>query len=169
MLSNALRPGKSVFKAACIVGLMGYLILLTRLILFKYPDSMINEILRTWSVDNLIRHIHTANFIPLKTISNSLFNPQLRVEVTTLIYNIIAFVPLGMLLPCINENVRKLSVLLIVGLLVSTTFEAVQLATRLGAADVDDVILNVIGTGIGYGCFRLMSLTYRKFLVRQGT
>ena len=114
-----------LLKGLCGVVLLAYLLLLTCLIVFKYPDAMTQTILSGWSVDGLIRHIHTANLVPLHTISRSLLRPQLRVEVTALIYNVAAFVPLEILLPCLGTRTRTLRGVLVVALLVSGTLELI--------------------------------------------
>jgi glycopeptide antibiotics resistance protein len=159
---------KRIFRVFCTVCFIVYLALLVKLIVFKYPGAMTREVLRGWSVGGLIRHIQSANLIPFKTISRSLSSNRLRVEITALIYNVIAFSPLGFLLPCLGERTRRWGVVLIAGLGVSLAIELVQVVTMLGAADIDDVILNVIGTMIGYGLFRLVSAAYRRIYKPSG-
>lgn len=163
MRSRAIK----VTATACLIV---YLLLLTKLIVFKYPTGMISDILSMWSLDNVARQVQTANFIPFKTISSSLFNPQLRIEVTTLIYNVAAFIPFGVFLPIINRNARKLIVVLVFGLMLSFAYELVQLVTLLGSADIDDLILNAVGTAVGYGSFKLIRLTVNsEKLSREAT
>jgi glycopeptide antibiotics resistance protein len=159
---------KRTFRVTCTVCFIVYLALLVKLIVFKYPDSMTREILRSWSVGRLIKHIQSANLIPFKTISSGLFHNQLRIETAALVYNLIAFSPLGFLLPCIGERTRRWGVVLIAGLGVSLAIELAQLVTMLGSADIDDVILNVVGTMIGYGFFRLVSAAYRRIYKPSG-
>lgn len=71
-----------------------------------------------------------------------------------LVGNIVAFIPLGILLPLARPRISWLSVVL-VGLSLSVAIELGQLAISLyldygyRAADIDDVILNVIGTFAG--------------------
>ena len=157
MLSKLLR----IFFTVCLIA---YLILLIRLIVFKYPDAMMLDILRGWSLDGFRRHLAGSNSIPFGTIGSSLFNMQLRVEVTTLIYNIVAFVPLGFLLPCAATRFRYWGRVLFAGLVVSLWFEFVQLVTMLGSADVDDVILNVTGTLMGYTGYKFLHAVFLKRL-----
>ncbi len=151
-----------VHKLPGLICLIIYLILLTRFIVFKYPVSMMSEIINMWSLDLLIRNIQNANFIPFRTIGPSLFNPQLPVELPTLIYNIAAFIPLGFLLPCITPKARRWYVTFLIGLLIALIFEVVQLVTALGAADIDDLILNGTGVMIGYGLFKLAYAAYQR-------
>jgi glycopeptide antibiotics resistance protein len=130
--------------------LIVYLVIIARLIVFKYPFAIIGY---SWSFEGLLRNIQFANFIPFRTIISSLFRPQLPVVVTTLFYNILAFIPLGVLLPLISEKARNWRVVLLVAILVSLTFEVVQLAALIGSGDVDDVILNATGALLGYSLF----------------
>ena len=45
--------------------------------------------------------------------------------------------------------------------------EAVQLFTKVGAFDVDDILLNVTGTMIGYGMFAIVRKIKIKIKVRK--
>jgi glycopeptide antibiotics resistance protein len=153
-----------------IICLIVYLILLIKLIILKFPDTMISAMLNGWSIQGVIRSIRAANIIPFRTIFNSLFNAQLVVELPTLIYNILAFVPLGILLPLISDKARNWRVVLLVGVIVSLSLEVIQLVTLLGEADIDDVILNVTGTLIGYGVFAMaQKIVGLNFRYRDGS
>lgn len=70
------------------------------------------------------------------------------------ILNVLMFVPIGFLLGAIMKEIRWLQVIEI-GCLLSVTIEILQLLTRRGVCNIDDVIHNVIGCAIGYGIFRL--------------
>lgn len=151
------------FQIFCRLCFIAYVLLLIKLIIFKFPDSMTELILNNWSFEGLIRHIQSANFIPFKTIGQALFSPQLRVELPTLIYNILAFIPLGVLVPCLKPAFNRVLVVLLAGLIVSTALEVIQTVTILGTGDIDDVILNVFGALVGYLIFRLVVVIYRRF------
>ena len=64
------------------------------------------------------------------------------------IYNIAAFVPLGLLIGLIVPR-YKLMVASLFGLFLSETFECFQLILRRGVFDVDDLFNNVVGALIG--------------------
>ncbi len=153
---------KRVFRIFFTLCLIAYLALLVKVIIFKYPDAMTDDILRTWSLDNVSRQLSVANIIPFRTILNGLSDNGLPVEIPTIIYNIVAFMPLGFLVPSLSERARKLGVVLLAGVIVSFALEVIQLVTTLGAADIDDVILNVTGAVIGYGSFRLALAIYGR-------
>lgn len=63
--------------------------------------------------------------------------------------NVGVFIPFGALLPIIYKPLARWYALLPVGMIFSMTIECVQLVTRVGALDVDDVILNVTGVMLG--------------------
>lgn len=158
MTQLAGERSRKVFFILCLIV---YLLLLVKLIIFKYPDDMMQQILAGWSLEGWIQHLSRANLIPFKTIADALFNQDLPTDFPTLRNNIVAFLPLGFLLPLIAARFRTLLPTLAAGLLVSLAFELIQLFTMLGEADVDDVILNVLGTVVGYSLLVLLSASRR--------
>ena len=82
----------------------------------------------------------------------------MRYVIINLLGNILAFVPFGYLLPKIVT--RKLGVFYTVlfTLEFSVFVELIQLVTRTGSFDVDDLILNTIGGLVGY------TLYYRRLI-----
>ena len=69
--------------------------------------------------------------------------------------NVLAFMPFGFFLPIVRGKKCGVLTILVQGLLFSLAIETVQLVTRLGSFDVDDILLNTAGTLAGYICFRL--------------
>lgn len=68
--------------------------------------------------------------------------------------NIVMFIPLGLLIPPLWRRQRCYPVFLITMALVICCMEAIQFFTGLGTADIDDLILNLIGVTIGFIIFR---------------
>ena len=62
--------------------------------------------------------------------------------------NVIIFIPLGIYLPLIKKDKRILVSLLFI-FIVSLSVEIIQGILALGAADIDDIILNFLGGFIG--------------------
>lgn len=62
--------------------------------------------------------------------------------------NILMFIPVGYLVPIVLRTKSKSKALLI-GMALSTFIEVLQLITRRGWFDLDDVFLNSIGSIIG--------------------
>lgn len=71
--------------------------------------------------------------------------------------NIIWFVPLGFLLPCLNNRFSSISRVLLFGFLLSLLIEFFQFAFGTGISEVDDMILNTLGALIGYGGYSAIS------------
>ena len=88
---------------------------------------------------------------------------SLRHAVINLGGNVIMFVPLGFLVPCIWEKMSKFGWHLLAMLLTILAIELLQLATNLGSCDIDDLMLNLVGTTIGFGLYKLW-----KYVCRRG-
>ena len=71
--------------------------------------------------------------------------------------NILAFVPLGVFLPFLFRPQRKIWIFLLTVVLVVSAVELLQLWTRQGALDVDDLILNIPGACLGWTGWRFLS------------
>lgn len=89
--------------------------------------------------------------------SRTLIRPQLFSTFSRyLIYNvfpvenILLFIPFGMLLPLLGRRFRKAGYCLGAGLLSSILIESVQYITKRGYVETDDVIMNFLGTALGY-------------------
>lgn len=133
--------------------LIGYLLLLYRVILFKFPIDTIFDIL----MDRDELEFTRVNLIPFQTIRFYLFSGRvpLVTAVRNLLGNVLAFVPLGILIPLIR---RDLSIVFtfVTALALSASIEITQLVTGLGSCDIDDIILNVFGAMLT--CVLLTSL-----------
>lgn len=68
---------------------------------------------------------------------------------TNIFGNVIGFVPYGFILPIISKKTENLLFVTSTGFLGSLWVETVQLITRVGSFDVDDLILNTLGAFLG--------------------
>lgn len=80
---------------------------------------------------------------------------------TNLAGNIVGFMPLGFILPVLSKRFRSGVFIVFLGFLLSLLVESLQLVTRLGIFDVDDLILNTLGTMFGYLVFWICDLIRR--------
>ncbi|MGN0328952.1 MAG: VanZ family protein [Lachnospira sp.] len=64
--------------------------------------------------------------------------------------NVIAFIPFGMCLPLISDHRVKFITTLLYTFALSLIIELVQLISKVGSFDVDDLLLNCLGGVIGY-------------------
>jgi glycopeptide antibiotics resistance protein len=101
----------------------------------------------------------------LKTIKQYILNHDsynTEIWVKNLFGNIVMFVPLGVIIPILNK--RYLKTAYFIGLIVSILIvvESVQMLTRVGSFDVDDIILNTLGAMIGLICTNIFIHEYFK-------
>lgn len=139
-----------------------YLALLIKVILFKYSIHMIMNILKSKDKMPLSFRIIHSNFVPTKTIIYYLSGKQgFRTARQNILGNIIAFAPFGFLLPIVVRKAKKFKYTVAVAFLLSLIFEIIQLLSATGEFDIDDIILNVIGSICGYivykGCKNLIN------------
>lgn len=108
------------------------------------------------------------NFHPLKTIRLYLgllgaHRPALlRIAVVNLLGNILMFVPLGFLLPCVFPRLRKWHRVILTAAGIVSLVELFQMLLLVGTCDIDDLILNLAGAAIGWGLFAAMARRTRK-------
>lgn len=123
----------SFIRKSLLTVLLGYLffVLCTTLLFRDSSDSLQYQLFPFWSYDVLNYKI-----------------------IAQLILNVLMFVPIGFLLGTIMKEIRWMQVMEI-GCLLSAAIEILQLLTRRGVCNIDDVIHNTIGCVIGYGIFRL--------------
>ena len=84
-----------------------------------------------------------------------------------LLGNVAGFVPFGMILPLVFRNARGFFFITFSGFALSFSVEVIQLLTKLGCFDIDDMILNTIGAAAGYLIFAASHFIYRKYRRRQ--
>lgn len=73
---------------------------------------------------------------------------------SSLILNVLLFVPLGYLLPLNSERCRKRWKVLLAGMAFSLCIETTQYITHLGWFDISDPIYNGLGAWVGYRHFQ---------------
>lgn len=93
------------------------------------------------------------NITPMREIRRFLvYRSQLGMQnvFLNLAGNILGFVPFGFFCPVMSDRLRNGLLVTFLGFSMSFTVEVVQLLTRLGRFDVDDIILNTIGAAAGF-------------------
>lgn len=79
-----------------------------------------------------------------------------------LVGNVAAFVPFGFFLPVISHKCRSLFYMIFFSFEFSLIVETIQLVSKVGSFDVDDMILNTIGGAIGYLIYMVLQRIRRK-------
>lgn len=95
------------------------------------------------------------------TLFETLGSPQANAYV---IENVLLFIPFGILIPRIWKCTKRLSVCTFVGFCLSLGIEITQLLTGRGQFQIDDLLMNAIGAGIGavIGLIRFRRRNYSK-------
>ncbi len=128
-----------------------YLLFIIKMIVFKYPFSELQEIVNSWQKDVIWEGLHTANFVPFKTIKMYIRYydmPGIR-SFSNLFGNILIFVPMGALMPIAHKASRNPLIMMINAFIFVAGIEVFQLFSAFGAFDVDDIILNCFGVLLG--------------------
>ena len=101
------------------------------------------------------------NLVPFREIRRFWNNRQtlgMSAVMLNILGNVAAFIPLGMILPVITPFIHiypGAAQTVIAGFVYSLLVEITQMLTKVGSFDVDDLMLNTLGTAVGYLLFIL--------------
>ena len=108
---------------------------------------------------------YAYNLVPLKEITRyfryyrTLGMPLFLINI---VGNMVAFMPFGFFLPIISRRNRKWYNTVSFGLIFSLILETLQLIFKVGSFDVDDMLLNTVGAGLGFLVYRTVQRTRVK-------
>ena len=101
-------------------------------------------------------------FKEIKRFWNNRDSLGLSTVITNLVGNIVAFAPFGFFLPMFSKAGRNLFGCVLLTSLFSLAVETVQLFSKVGAFDVDDILLNAIGGLVGWLCYFIFWSPFTK-------
>ena len=160
---NSVWPMIAIFLCVLITSRIAYLILHHKKItIYKEIFALIFIIYMLLLFELLTatdtNTYHGVNITPFAEISRYQFGSRLfNINVFG---NILIFIPFGMFIAA-YINSKKVFPVFIVALLTSTVVELVQL--KIGRSfDIDDIMLNVIGSIIGYLLYKCLKSIKRK-------
>ena len=134
-----------------------YILFLILFVVLKFDGSFERIIsLHNSIIENEKDGLRNINLIPFRTMSPYLKNITEPYAFKNIIANILAFIPLGFFIS--NKNPKNVFKALIICLGVILSIELIQLFFKIGFFDVDDIILNFIGSLLGV----FISLFVRK-------
>lgn len=81
-----------------------------------------------------------------------------------IIDNILLYIPFGFMLPAVFKNQKVWKMVLVI-LLMTAAIESIQLVTRIGLFEFDDIMDNTMGGVIGLGMYALVGKL--KYAVRK--
>lgn len=147
-----------------------YLIILVKLIVFKYPWEQLAGIAKGWEKGVILEGLSTANFTWGKSIRMYIryFNKfPFWNGFANLIGNVLVFIPFGFLLPWTYPGCGKWWRVLYCATGFVLCIEFFQLFSAFGAFDVDDIFLNVLGAMIGYPLYAFFQRVKKAVFVRK--
>lgn len=92
--------------------------------------------------------IHEIDWIPFDMYGG------VRYIVLYAVANAVVFLPIGILLPMVWTKMDRWKTVLLGGFLGSLFIELSQLFLQCGIVQTEDLIMNTIGTGIGFGIYK---------------
>ncbi len=147
---------EKILKIICYMIFIIYLLCLTKIVLFKYNnlkqviENILNGELNGFRSINIIPLNSIVDFI--KIISEGYFARGFN----NIIGNVLVFSPLGYFLPMLFKKTKKVRYTMLFSLIISLIYESLQYILYLGSADIDDVILNLLGAFIGFGFYKII-------------
>lgn len=161
ILINKLNYNKRILKFNLIIYFLIYTSTICSLTLFDEIYGRHGLIVIEWDKDLLEIYLKNSfNIIPFSTIklfTEGYMNGFIGLKSFTvnIVGNFLAFMPYGIFLPLIFNNLKKYSKFLITMVTIVVVIELLQFITMSGACDIDDLILNVFGASIVYFIFKI--------------
>lgn len=140
---------KNIFHNILLYGVMSFYLFVLFVVLFHKKSA---------------GSFQSVNFIPFRTIGAYLFDDDIVLEsfaLSNLLGNIVIFVPLGIYAMLINKKKAIIINLSIIALF-SASVEVLQFIFKVGASDIDDVILNTLGGLVGITIFKALHLIFKS-------
>lgn len=113
---------------------------------------------------NVTRETYRYNLLPFHEIQRFWYKRTelgFQTVFLNLAGNVVAFIPFGFFLPLITHGRSRFLNTVMMTFLFSTLIEFIQLLTKVGSFDVDDMILNTLGGIIGCMIFYICSAAAR--------
>lgn len=93
------------------------------------------------------------NLVPLKEIGRFIMHADvlgMKAVLLNIVGNVVAFIPFGVFVPMYTTRGKRLWMTTYYSFELSLFVEVLQLITKVGSFDVDDMILNTLGGILGY-------------------
>ena len=101
------------------------------------------------------------NLIPFRSIGVQLTHINEWWALKNILGNIISFIPFGFLLPIVYNKINSFFKFFASNILFILFVESFQFFTRIGCFDVDDIILNFVGSLCGYLLLLLVKFLFK--------
>ena len=129
-----------------------YIIILFFIVAVKFTGNNLDVILQRCDIISSAKEAGTRNLnlTPFTTIKLYLRHIEKPYAYTNIVANLLFFVPVGFLIPIAFPKHKKFLKTMIICLIIVASIEIFQYITCLGFCDIDDVILNMVGSMTGF-------------------
>ena len=137
-----------------------YILVLIKLTLFdsNYGRNGLN--IFNFNHEYIGEHLQNqVNIIPFKTILEYIKRWD-HIAIYNLFGNIIAFAPMGLFLPLLFKKQNKLKTFILTNIAIILTIELFQFLSLSDSFDIDDLILNLIGSLTIYSLFKVKKINH---------
>lgn len=96
------------------------------------------------------------NYLPFSTIVTYFLNLDhynLSTWIFNMLGNVLIFLPLGIIAPILFNSIYRYKHIIYVSMAIRVVIEVLQYNTSLGVFDVDDIILSLTGSLIGFSLY----------------
>lgn len=155
------KPGKEAIHRIMFLAYLGAIFCIT--VLPKVDFGVYTQTGKPYfEILSRTNEMRGLNLVPLRTILEEITGipglapeDQLPIAVLNILGNLLLYVPVGFLLPRAYKKFAKLGTVLLFGLILSCIFEILQCLFG-GSADIDDVLVHLVGLAAGYGLGKLV-------------
>jgi glycopeptide antibiotics resistance protein len=112
---------------------------------------------------------YAYNLVPFNTIKRYIIHYDhfnFDIWFKNLFGNIVLFVPIGIFLPLLNKKYKRVLVLTAASIALIAVVELIQLLSKVGSFDIDDIILNTFGALLGLVLTRTALQSRNKIIVK---
>lgn len=133
-----------------------------KIIYVGYVSALVQiTIIRDWNnffnISNLNYSINMIQYIPFYTIVESYHLGRWQL-IYHVLGNMLWFLPFGFISPVIIKNITNIKKIIILSFIFSFSIELLQFLLNSGISDIDDIILNILGSILGYNIYKLFML-----------
>ncbi|MEC3618680.1 VanZ family protein [Bacillus subtilis] len=159
-----------IYKHIVILCLLVYFFNLISVTLFPIPIDAV--LIKDIKDDTYIPFVSGNNFIPFYFLLDIYHEGLQYYVIRSIGGNLILLLPVGLLFPLLFAKLNNVKRILLTGFFISLFIELIQLTfsvyirTIYRSFDVDDLILNTLGTLIGYWFFYILRMLYEKLSYR---
>lgn len=114
---------------------------------------------------------YAYNLVPFKEILRFIRyrgTVELWAFLINIVGNVVAFMPCGFFLPIVSRRSKRWYRTIVFSFAFSFMLETIQLIFKVGSFDVDDMILNTLGAGLGFACYQAVQRTRIYLRKKEG-